>query len=256
MHDAPLACRDLDVRVADRVLVAGLDLSVAPGETLCILGVNGAGKTSTLETLCGLREHDTGDIRLRGVGLRDLSRRDVARRIGLMTQKTDDGFSDRALTLAAMGRHPHERFWEWQDEQDLVAARRALRDVGLAGFEARSTDTLSGGERQRLALAMLLVQAPDVLLLDEPLSQLDPYHQIAIGELLQRRRDGGQSIVMSVHDINLAARLGDRVLLLFGDGRWVLGARDEVLTERALSELYGTRIRSLAAPGRSVFFSG
>ena len=252
---AALSCRGLTVRVAGRTLVEHLDLDVQPGETVCVLGVNGAGKTTTLETLCGLRPIDAGEVLLGGSDIRGLERRELARRIGLMTQTFEDAFADRALALAAMGRHPHKRFWEWHDEADFAVARRALADVGLAGFAERVSDTLSGGERQRLALAMLLVQAPRVMLLDEPLSQLDPYHQIEIGRLLSGLRDAGHGIVMSVHDINLAARLGDRVLLLFGDGRWQLGPREAVLREKALSDLYGTAIGRVESGGRYVYFS-
>ncbi len=240
---AALTCRDLTVGVAGRTLIERLSLDVHGGEVLCILGINGAGKTSLLETLCGLRAAASGRLQVAGHDVAATERATLARAIGLMPQRSDDSFTHDALALAAMGRHPHKRFWEWQDDDDLAAGRKALGEVGLAGFDDRLTDTLSGGERQRLALAMLLVQSPGVLLLDEPLSQLDPAHQRAVGDLLRGRRDAGHAVVMSVHDVNAAARLADRVLLLWGDGRWRLGDSGDVLREVVLSELYGTPIR-------------
>lgn len=251
----PLSCRNVTVSIAGRDLVTALDLDVARGEIVCILGINGAGKTTTLETLCGLHPRGAGTIRFASRDLEDIGKKELARRIGLMPQKPENSFAERAGTLAAMGRHPHKGFFEWQDQDDLAAAERALSQVGLDGFAERASDTLSGGERQRLALAMLLVQAPEFMLLDEPLSQLDPFYQIEIGRLLQHLREAGHGIVMSVHDLNLAARLGDRVLLLYGDGRWQLGDRREIMHEAALSELYGTPIRCVNAGDERLFLA-
>lgn len=248
-----LACEALRVAPGDTALIDALDFACGPGEIVAVLGVNGAGKTSLLETLCGLRAPAGGRVTLDGADLATLSRRDIARRVALMPQTVEDSFVQQVLPLVAIGRYASRGFWQWRDDTDLGAARRALARVGLAGFEARWTESLSGGERQRVALAMILAQAPQILLLDEPFSQLDPYHQLAMARLLRGLRDDGHGIVMSVHDMNLAAHCADRALLLFGDGRTLAGNAGEVLTDTHLSTLYATPVRSVGADGQRQF---
>jgi iron complex transport system ATP-binding protein len=127
--------------------------------------------------------------------------------------------------------------------------------VDLADFAARRTDTLSGGEQRRVAVAALLAQQPGIFLLDEPTNHLDPHHQLAVLGLFRELASAGKSVVMTLHDPTLAARFADRVLLLFGDGRWALGPAATTLTAPALSELYVAPMIEIEAQGRRVFVS-
>lgn len=249
-----LAARALDVAVAGRTLVRGLTLELAPGEFVCVLGENGAGKTLTLHTLAGLRAPAAGELTLDDRPLADWPRRARARRLGLLAQVTEDPFPSTVLEAVLVGRHPHLGFWEWERSADHALARAALAACDLAGCEARDVETLSGGERRRVALAALLAQDPDVWLLDEPQNHLDPHHQHDVLELLRARADAGRAVLATVHDASQAARWADRALLLHGDGRWACGPVDEVLTADSLSELYRLPVREIAVDGRRLFY--
>lgn len=251
-----LACSSLTVDVAGRTLVRELSLDIARGSITCVLGCNGAGKTLTLHTLAGVREPASGSIRIGGRLLSSWPRKDLARTLGLLTQTTDDPFPSTVLETVLIGRHPHIGFWQWESERDADIARAALAAVEMRDLEARDVATLSGGERRRVAIATLLAQAPDVMLLDEPINHLDPHHQIALLRLLRANAAEGRTIVMSLHDAGLAARFADYALLLFGSGQWQYGRVADVLTEESISRLYGTRVHEVAWPGGRTFVTG
>lgn len=240
-----LECRDLGVRVPGRELLRALEAVIRPGTMVAVLGRNGAGKSSLLHVLAGLTAPATGEVRLDGTRLPDWPRRELARRMGLLTQASEDPFPGTALQTALVGRHPHLDFWQWESEADLAVARDCLVAMDLAGLEARDVATLSGGERRRLAIATVLAQDPSVFLLDEPIQQLDPQHQLGVLKRFRALADAGRSVVASLHDAGLAARFADEVLLLYGDGRWTHGPVDEVLDAATVGGLYGIDVREL-----------
>ncbi len=246
MSEAPaLHCRDVTVAVPGRTLVTNLALDVAAGTMLVVLGRNGSGKSSTLHTLGGLRTPTRGDVTIAGRALASWPRRELARTLGLLPQLVEDPFPATALEAVLVGRHPHLDFWSWESDADRAAAQDALAAVDLAGLGRRDIATLSGGERRRLSIATILAQDPSVFLLDEPIHQLDPQHQLDVLRLFRRLADAGRTVIVSLHDIGLAARFADTALLLFGDGRWHCGPCAESLTEQSISELYGIAVREL-----------
>jgi iron complex transport system ATP-binding protein len=251
--EAVLECRDLTVRVPGRDLVCDLSVALGPGRVLAILGRNGAGKSSLLHVLAGLTAPAGGEVRLAARRLDDWPRRELALQLGLLMQAGEDPFPGTALDTALVGRHPHIEFWQWESEADRSVARECLAAMDLAGLEARDVGTLSGGERRRLAIATVLAQDPQVFLLDEPIQQLDPQHQLAVLHRFRALADAGRSVVLSLHDPGLAARFADDVLLLFGDGRWQSGTAHELLHEPAISELYGIAVKELAWTGGRTF---
>ncbi|MEE4186550.1 MAG: ABC transporter ATP-binding protein [Gammaproteobacteria bacterium] len=235
-----LQCHDLTIEVAGRTLVADLNLTAAPGQLICVLGTNGVGKTLLLHTLAGLRPAGHGTITLCGSPLASLPRKAIAQRLGLLLQLHDDAFPLTVLETALTGHFARTGWRGWHRGAERRAALAALAAVDLAGFEARSITTLSGGERERLAIATLLVQNPQVWLLDEPANHLDPRHQLAAFELLRRQADSGRSVMATVHNPALAMRFADAALLLFGDGSWAFGPATELLTIEQLEKLYDT----------------
>jgi len=249
-----LAAEALEVSVAGRRLVAGLDFALERGQFACVLGANGAGKSLTLHTLAGLRAPAAGGVRLEGRALGEWGRRERARRLGLLTQLTEDPFPGTVFDAVLIGRHPHIELWQLEGERDLALAHAVLAECGLDGFAGRAIDTLSGGERRRVALAAVLAQDPSVLLLDEPQNHLDPHHQLDVLRLLRARADAGRAVLATLHDPSLAARFADRALLLFGDGRWRYGPVAEVLSAATLSEIYRVRMREVDVDGRRLFF--
>ncbi|WP_019627051.1 ABC transporter ATP-binding protein [Thioalkalivibrio sp. ALJT] len=259
VHEAPgpdtlLATRNLVIDVPGRTAGAPLDLTVNPGQCWGILGPNGAGKSTLLHTLAGLRDARAGRVELQGTPLAQHARRDLARGLGLVFQKHHDGFPATVLETALIGRHPYLRPWDIETAQDYTLARRALAEMDLSGMEDRLVDTLSGGERQRLAIATVLTQDPALLLLDEPTSQLDLHHQVAV---LNRVRtiaaQAGRAAILVLHDVNLAARYCDHLLLLFPDGAACWGPTPTMLVPGALERLYNQSLSVGEIDGRPVF---
>jgi iron complex transport system ATP-binding protein len=239
-----LQARKLSVSVGLHKVCLELDIDLAPGARLAILGRNGAGKSTLLATLAGLRDADTGMLLLEGKAYGEHGLRRAARLRGWLGQDRSDPFASTVMETVLAGRHPHLSRWSWESGADTDLARAALAAMGLTGMEEREVHTLSGGERQRVAIAALLAQEPRLYLLDEPLAHLDLNHQIATLELLTRRAcQEGIALAMVLHDPNLALRFCDQAVLLFGDSRHVAGPVTEVLDVVTLSNLYGHPLR-------------
>lgn len=250
-----LQTRALSLRIGEKQICQNLNLSVQRGERWGVLGINGVGKTTLLHTLAGLRAPLAGEINLNGAPLTSLSRRQTALICGVMLQDSDDAFPASVLETALIGRHPHLKPWEWESAEDERLALVALEAVGLQTMTQRLTHTLSGGERRRLALASLLTQDSPLMLLDEPVNHLDMRHQIAMLDLLtQQVAAHHKSWVMVLHDVNLAARYCDHLLLLLGEGEILQGAVEEVLNESNLVRLYQCPVSTGEMHGRKFFF--
>lgn len=241
------------LQVGKRWLCCEFAMQLAAGECLALLGPNGAGKTTLLNTIAGLRSPTVGEVRIEGRPLAQWDSLALARCRGLLTQHQGDHFSSSVLQTVLIGRHPHLGRWGWEGEADEALARAALREVGLEGFEARDVQTLSGGERQRVAIATLLTQSPRLFLLDEPSNHLDLHFQIAMLDLFRQRANAGCGVVMVLHDVNLAARYADHVILLDGRGGVKAGSRDEILCESWLSAAFGHRLRRFECDGKVIF---
>lgn len=242
---ASVSCYGLTVRVPGRTLVDDLDLDVAGGDFLAVLGQNGAGKTRMMLTMAGLLPADKGAVELGGEPIPSLKRQDIARRLALLPQYVDDVFPATVLDTVLIGRHPHIGTFGLESSRDRQIARESLRQVDLADFADRDIDTLSGGERRRVAIAQVLTQTPGIFLLDEPTNHLDPQHQLDVLEVFADKARQGAAVIASLHDVNLAVRFATRCLLLYGDGRWHAGDTPSVLDEQRLSALYGTRMESV-----------
>lgn len=221
----------LHLRYGPRTLITGLDFLLKPGEVLGILGANGAGKSTLLAALAGLSPPDQGQIRLGPHLLATLLPLTRAQHIGLLPQQHESRFLGSVEDFVALGRYP---FGDRQSD-----TKSHLTKWELAEFAQRPLTTLSGGECQRARLAQLSVQAPQYYLLDEPLTHLDPAHQARFLAWARAEADAGKSVVFTLHDPNWAACHCDRLLFLFGDGRWQIGTPDGLLTPASLEALYG-----------------
>jgi iron complex transport system ATP-binding protein len=217
----------------------GVSLAVGRGELVGILGPNGSGKTTLLRILGGMLRPRTGTVMLDDRPMPEWSRREIARRVAAVPQETHAPFDFTVLDIVLMGRFPHLGAFALEGPEDLAIARRALAATGTAAFEARAFSTLSGGERQRVVIASALAQSPQLLLLDEPTASLDIGHQIEVQTLLSHlNRDDGMTMVLSTHDLNLAAALCRRLVLLRGGRVLAAGPTDEVLTSNTVRALY------------------
>jgi iron complex transport system ATP-binding protein len=250
-----LETRKLNVSVPGRTLVDALDFCLRRGEFVAMLGRNGSGKTLSMLTLAALRNPTLGNVILDGDDVFSMPRATIARRLALLPQSVDDIFPATVLDTVLIGRHPHIPRFHWESKRDREVAMNALQQMDIADLAERDVLTLSGGERRRLGVAQILAQAPAVYLLDEPTNHLDPQHQLDVLQVFRHAANDGASVVASLHDVNLAVRFADRCLLLFGDGRWELGATSDILNERRLEALYGTPIEALPWRSRQLFIA-
>lgn len=252
-----LAARGLSVSIGTVQVCHALDLDIETGSRWAILGVNGVGKTTLLSALAGLRAPDAGAVLIDGAPLAALPPRRRARRLGLMAQEDSFHISDpetTALEVALLGRLPHLEWWRGESAHDRELARTALAAVGLSDIADRRAAMLSGGERRRLALAALLAQEVPLCLLDEPTSHLDLHQQIAFMDLLVGW--DGRTLVMTLHDVNLAARYCTHALLLFGAGQWCAGPVAGMLSAEVLTRLYRHPVVAVATPAGIAYLPG
>jgi len=250
-----LSSDELSVSVPGRTLVQDLTIDIRPGEFVAVLGPNGVGKSLTLHTLSGIRTAQSGTVKLSGMSINNVPRQQIAIHLALLPQYTEDIFPATVLDTVMIGRHPHIGRFRWESRDDREIANEALRQVDLADLASRDVNTLSGGERRRLAVAQVLTQSAQIYLLDEPTNHLDPQHQLDVLQIFSHKAAQGNTIVASLHDVNLAARFADRCLLLYGDGRWDMGETSTVLTGDRLSELYATEMDTIPWRDTNLFIA-
>jgi len=234
-----LRTENLDVSISNKTVCDKLTLSIEPGQIWGILGCNGVGKTTLLHTLAGLREADSGSIFIGPDNINNLTRKSIAQKLGLLLQQTEESFPCSVLDTVLTGRHPHIDNWSWESKKDFDIAMQALEVVQLTDMANRSIEQLSGGERQRVAIASLIAQSPDIFLLDEPNSHLDLKHQIQLlNYFSDHAKQNQSSVVMTLHDVNLAQQYCSHLMLLLGNGECRTGKTQELLTKENLVDVY------------------
>jgi iron complex transport system ATP-binding protein len=235
-----LAAQQLVAGYGDRTVVDGIDLALPPGQVTVIIGANACGKSTLLKTLARLLVPSAGHVVLDGRDIHRASTRDLARSLGLLPQSPLAPEGIVVADLVGRGRHPHQRMFSGWSRADDEAVAEALTATGILDLADRSVDELSGGQRQRVWVAMALAQQTDILLLDEPTTFLDVTHQVEILDLLtDLNRSRGTTIVMVLHDINLAARYADHVVAVH-EGRVVAsGAPASVITAGLVRQVFG-----------------
>jgi iron complex transport system ATP-binding protein len=233
----------------DRTVVEQLDLDITPGRITAIVGANGCGKSTLLRALARLMAPTQGRILLDGEPISSRGSKQVARVVGLLPQSPLAPEGITVADLVGRGRHPHQRLLARWNAHDYEAVADALAATNTTELAERSIDELSGGQRQRVWVAMALAQETDILLLDEPTTFLDIAHQIEVLDLLaELGRTRGTTIVMVLHDLNLAARYADE-LVAMSEGRIVAcGAPSHVLDAELVQQVFGIRSHVIDDP--------
>ncbi|MEU1901082.1 ABC transporter ATP-binding protein [Nocardiopsis dassonvillei] len=244
-----LLVEDLTLGYKDRVVIESLDLTIPPGRITAIVGANACGKSTLLRSMSRLLAPRVGHVLLDGKEVHRLPSKELARTLGLLPQSPIAPEGITVSDLVGRGRHPHQRMlsrWSREDDEAVAEALEATRTVDLAD---RPVDELSGGQRQRVWIAMALAQRTDLLLLDEPTTFLDVSHQVEVLDLLtDLNRSLGTTIVLVLHDLNLAARYADHLIAL-ADGRLhAAGAPEEVLTPETVHAVFGLRSEVITDP--------
>jgi iron complex transport system ATP-binding protein len=243
----------LVVRAGAVELVAGVDLTVAAGTWCTVIGPNGTGKTTLVETVAGLRRIGAGRVRVGGRELTGLGERERARLVSLVPQHPIVPAGMSVREYVGLGRTAHRSLVGAEGPADRAAVASALSRVDLDEMAARDVATLSGGERQRMVVARALAQAAPVMVLDEPTTGLDLRHQVELLELLRREVDEcGLTVLATLHDLTLAGQYADRLVLL-ERGRVALeGPSREVVRDPALARCYGMVLQVVEVAGGDV----
>jgi iron complex transport system ATP-binding protein len=234
----------VSVRVSGRTLVQEVGLAVGRGELFGLIGPNGAGKSTLIKAIAQLLPY-AGSITLGGQPLDRISARERARRLAYLSQDDRLQWPISVQDLVALGRHPYRGSW-WRgagapSETDRHAIDRALHATDVWHLRGRRADTLSGGERARARLARVLAVEAPLLLADEPVAALDPLHQLRVMELLRAQCHAGAAAIVVLHDLTLASRFCDRLLLLHQGMPVAAGTVPEVLSDAHLRRVYGIR---------------
>jgi iron complex transport system ATP-binding protein len=232
---------DLTVSRGGQTVLDGVSLSASAGELVGVVGPNGAGKTTLLHTINGVLDPDAGTVRLRGQRIDELQARETARLAATVRQDTSVGFEFTVEQIVEMGRTPYHGRFGSGDDDGRAMVERALERTDTTRFADRPIGTVSGGQRQRVLLARALAQDTPVLLLDEPTASLDVNHQVRTLELVEDVVAGGKTAIAAIHDLDLAARFCDRLVLLSGGRVLASGTPADVLDAEQVSDAYETR---------------
>lgn len=233
-----IEARNIAVSAGGTPILADVSLTLRPGELVGLIGPNGAGKTTLLRVLAGLMPPNWGSLLYDGADHTALSRSALARRLAFLAQGGDVHWQMRVDRVVALGRLPHRRPFAGSSAADVSAINRAMEATGIAHLALRNTATLSGGEKMRVLLARALAVEADMLLADEPVAALDPLHQLLIMQLLQREARAGTGVVVVLHDLALATRFCDRLVVLSGGGI-LLDGPPASLIDDILAQAYG-----------------
>ena len=244
-----VSTRGLSVTLRRRPVLHGIDLDVAAGEVVALIGANGAGKSTLLRSLNGLVKASAGTIALEGRPLRSLGHNAIARIAAYMPQQLAGAADSSVVECVSAGRLPYSS--RLRDE-DLDIVLAAIEQVGMIELADRAMSQLSGGERQRVFLARALVQQPRLLLLDEPTSALDLRHQFATLEhVVAVTRQAGMATVIAIHDLQLALRFADRLVVL-ANGTVLADGPPAMLSPALMRQAYGVEVLSGALDGYPV----
>ena len=228
-------------QIEAKTLLDRADLHAAHGQMVGLIGPNGAGKSTFLRAISGVLRVQGGNIHLDGADLRSLTSKEVAAGLAIVPQIVPYTHGFTAMELVLMGRYPHLGRFQIEGAGDERIAREAMRLTETEQFAERTLDTLSGGERQRVIVSRALAQQPRILLLDEPTANLDVLHQLKVLGLVRQLVDDGLTSVAAIHDLNMASRFCDRLVLL-QEGRVLAeGTPEEVLTPKLIAQAFGVK---------------
>ena len=248
---------NLQLNTSSRLLLRDLNWQIQSGECWCVIGRNGAGKSTLLRTLAGQRAVENpaqAQVIMQGKDIAHWSLSELAKERAFLPQGRVDAFGYRAIETVLSARHPYSDAHYWESQTDIEIATKALHELDVADLAQRDVRSLSGGERQRVAIAALLAQDAQLMLLDEPANALDLAHQVSVMQLFSRLcRESGKAVVMVSHDLNLAHRIATHALLMMGDGSWLAGTTEQVMTAEQLSLCLGHPIERFQHGEQSIF---
>ncbi|MFD9905286.1 ABC transporter ATP-binding protein [Streptomyces sp. NPDC059063] len=243
-----LTANGVTVGYGARTVIDDLDVAIPPGVITTIIGPNGCGKSTLLRTLSRLLKPTKGSVVLDGEDIDKLKTKDVAKKMGLLPQAPVAPEGLTVSDLVARGRHPHQSWLRQWSSDDAAVVARALAMTGVSDLADRPVDSLSGGQRQRVWISMTLAQGTDLLLLDEPTTYLDLAHAVDVLDLVDDLHESGCAVVMVLHDLNLATRYSDNLVVMKEGAILAQGHPRDVITSELLYEAFGLRAKVIDDP--------
>lgn len=240
----------VSVKFGNQWVLDGVSLSAPHGQLVGLLGPNGAGKTTLVRALAGLQKLEQGEVKLEGQLLSSFDQQLLGRRIAYLAQGAECGWPLQVEHVVALGRTPYLNQSRQLDEKDYTVIEKVIREADVSHLVGRTVSSLSGGERTRVMLARALASEPEFLLADEPVASLDPLHQLEVMELLANVAQGGGAVVVVLHDLNLAMRFCDRVVLLNSGELLADGQPEKVLNAEVLERVYGIETKFTECEGK------
>lgn len=234
-------------RIDNHWLMQDASLALVPGQLTTIIGPNGAGKTTLLRLLAGLWQPTQGEIKLNERALSQFQRHQLAQYLTFVPQNTAANFAFTVKEVVMMGRHAHLRRLQSPTDYDHYWVEQAMLKVDIAYLAKRPITELSGGEWQRVLIARSLATEAKVILLDEPTANLDVAHTLEILNLLTQLTQEDKTVALSIHDLNIASRYADQVVLVHNNQLVALGLPDEVLTETTLANVFGVKVEKITS---------
>ena len=237
-----IEAKDVSARFGRNIVLRNINLTLRGGEMVGLIGQNGSGKTTLLRILANLRAPDGGYVLYEGKTARDVGHWQLAQRIAYLAQSGDVHWHMKVEALIGLGRFPHRRPMQGMTVEDRAAVDRAIAACDVEAFRERSVAEVSSGERLRILLARALAVDGDLLLADEPISALDPLYQLQVMELLRKTSRQDKGVLVVLHDLALATRFCDRLVLLAKGGIVADGQPDEVMTDANIANAYGVAV--------------
>ena len=241
---------DLSFKYDTDEVLKNIDLEIPRGSFVSILGPNGSGKTTLLKNICNILKPNNGKILINNREVSNYKYKELAKIIAVVHQNSDIQFDFSVFDIVLMGRFPYTSRFKGENSKDVEIAKEAMINTGTWELREKGINEISGGERQRVMIARALAQEPEILILDEPISNLDIKYQVGILELCKRlNKEKGLTIIMTLHDINLAGRYSDYLILLDKGRIKIMDVPEKVLTKENISNVYGIKVDILKRNG-------
>ncbi|WP_027634044.1 ABC transporter ATP-binding protein [Clostridium hydrogeniformans] len=244
-----IGVKDLSCILSEKNILNNINLNFEEKKLYTIVGPNGSGKTTLLKHICKILDVNQGDIYIEGKSIGRFSGRDLSKNLSSVPQNTHTNFSYNVFDIVLMGRNPHIGRFQKESKADIEIAEKAMKITGTYDLRNEDIDVLSGGERQRVIIARALTQETPIMLLDEPISQLDIHHQIQIMNILKELVEKfNKTVICVLHDLNIAAQYSDEIILLDKGKVFRKGHPSQVITKEILREVYGMEFHIMENP--------
>ena len=238
-----LSANNIGFQYADKWILRNISFDTRQGELIGIIGPNGSGKTTLLRILSGILVPKEGVVRIQGTSVHRMPRNSLAKLVAVVSQTPPSAFPFSVQEMVLMGRSPHLGRCSFESEADFRIARQAMELTDTFSFQKKNMNELSGGERQRVLIARALAQEPRIMVLDEPLTFMDIRHQLALMDLIKTlTRDQALTVIVVIHDINMASLYCDRMILLDAGRIYAMGLPETVITQQCMEAVFRTRV--------------